>query len=176
MTPRESSSRPAPAPDDRAVDAATAWAAAAAVPDPELPMVTIGGLGVLRDVTVDDRGRAHVQLTPTYTGCPAMEAIRADVVEALTDAGCLHVDVELVLSPPWSTDRITAEARGALAAAGIAPPPQRGETVDLALPPACPRCGSRRTRVLSRFGATACTALWVCGPCREPFTQVKTVR
>jgi ring-1,2-phenylacetyl-CoA epoxidase subunit PaaD len=160
------------------VDTAAAWAAAAAIPDPELPVVTIGGLGILRDVTVDDRGRAHVQLTPTYSGCPAMEMIRTQVIDALTAAGCLQVDVEFVLAPAWSTDQITEEARAALAAAGIAPPPARRADgiVEVALAPACPRCGSHRTRELSRFGATSCKALWRCEACHEPFEQVKELR
>jgi ring-1,2-phenylacetyl-CoA epoxidase subunit PaaD len=159
--------------DTEVLDAATAWAVAAGVPDPELPVVGIGGLGILREVTVDDRGRAHVRLTPTYSGCPAMETIRADVIDALTAAGCLHVDVEFVLSPAWSSDDISAEARSALAAAGIAPPGQRRGPGGLTLTPPCPRCGSHDVRLLSRFGSTSCKALWVCGGCREPFEQFK---
>ncbi len=160
-----------------AVDTETAWAVAAAVPDPELPVVGIGGLGILRNVRVDDRGRAHVQLTPTYSGCPAMETIRAHVVEALTTAGCHQVDVEFVLAPAWTTDDITDEARAALAAAGIAPPSShRAGSVVLRISPACPRCGAHDVRELSRFGATSCKALWVCSVCREPFEQVKDLR
>jgi ring-1,2-phenylacetyl-CoA epoxidase subunit PaaD len=155
------------------LDSAAAWAVAAAVPDPELPVVGIGGLGILRDVTVDDRGRAHVRLTPTYSGCPAMETIRSDVIDALTAAGCQHVDVEFVLSPAWSSDDITVDARAALAAAGVAPPQQRTGSVALSLMPPCPRCGSHDVRLLSRFGSTSCKALWVCEDCREPFEQVK---
>ena len=177
MTPRDERSEPAGPTPEPVVDAATAWAVAAAVPDPELPVVTIAGLGILRDVTVDDRGRAHVRLTPTYSGCPAMETIRSQVIEALADAGCLQVEVEFVLAPAWTTDLISEEARASLAAAGIAPPQRRrsGDAVRVGTPPACPACGSRHTRELSRFGSTSCKALWVCGSCLEPFELVKTL-
>ena len=99
-----------------------AWALTAEVPDPEIPVVTIADLGILRDVEVDDRGWVHVQVTPTYSGCPAMDAIADDVVERLTLAGFQHVDVEFVLSPAWSTDQITGDGLAKLAAYGIAPP------------------------------------------------------
>lgn len=158
------------------VTAAEAWAVAAGVPDPELPVVTIADLGILREVTVDDRGRAHVQITPTYSGCPAMETIRADLVRALTEAGCQQVSVEFVLSPAWSTDQMTDRARAALAAYGIAPPRPRVEPVPVGLTGGvvpCPRCGSLASRELSRFGSTACKSVWVCGSCREPFDHFK---
>jgi ring-1,2-phenylacetyl-CoA epoxidase subunit PaaD len=154
-----------------------AHAIAATVPDPELPMVTIADLGILRDVTEDDQGRVHVTITPTYSGCPAMEAIRADLVDALTLAGYQHVDVEFVLSPAWSTDDLTDAAKAKLERAGIAPPgpaPVAG-TVALALPVRCPQCGSLDTRESSHFGSTACKSLWVCRACREPFDHVKAI-
>ncbi len=152
-----------------------AWAIAAEVPDPELPVVTLGDLGVLRSVTEDDQARVHVRITPTYTACPATETIREDLETALTVAGYLRVCVETVLAPAWTTDWITPRGRRRLLAAGIAPPHQRvaDGPVDLTLSPACPRCGSHRTRESSRFGSTACTGLWVCGACREPFSLVR---
>src|SRR3954454_23297947 len=103
---------------------------AATVLDPELPHVTIEDLGILRDVTEDDQGRVHVTITPTYSGCPAMETIRADLVETLTCAGYQHVDVEFVLSPAWSTDDVTEEGRAKLARAGIPPPGPLGARPD----------------------------------------------
>jgi ring-1,2-phenylacetyl-CoA epoxidase subunit PaaD len=151
---------------------------AAAVLDPELPMVTIEDLGILRDVTEDDQGRVHVTITPTYSGCPAMETIRQDIVETLTLAGYLHVDVEFVLSPAWSTDDLTDLGRDKLTEAGIAPPgpvrPADGP-VPLALSVRCPQCGSLDTRESSRFGSTACKSLWVCRSCREPFDHFKAL-
>jgi ring-1,2-phenylacetyl-CoA epoxidase subunit PaaD len=151
-----------------------ARALAAEVPDPEIPVVTIEDLGILRDVTEDDRGWVHVQVTPTYSGCPAMDAIADDVVERLTRAGYLHVDVEFVLSPAWSTDDISAAGLAKLAAYGIAPPSPTGP-VALTLSVRCPQCGSLDTRESSRFGSTACKSLWGCNACREPFDHFKAL-
>jgi ring-1,2-phenylacetyl-CoA epoxidase subunit PaaD len=150
---------------------------AATVLDPELPMVTIEDLGILRDVTEDDQGRVHVTITPTYSGCPAMETIRDDLVDSLTLAGYQRVDVEFVLSPAWSTDDLTDAGRQKLARAGIAPPgPVRaGAPVSVALSVRCPQCGSLDTRESSRFGSTACKSLWVCRACREPFDHFKAL-
>lgn len=152
---------------------------AATVPDPELPMVTIEDLGILRDVTEDDQGRVHVTITPTYSGCPAMETIRDDLVETLTLSGYQHVDVEFVLSPAWSTDDLTDEGREKLVRAGIAPPGAVGDRQDrpvpLTLAVRCPQCGSLDTRESSRFGSTACKSLWVCRTCREPFDHFKAL-
>ena len=134
-------------------------------------MVTIADLGILRDVTEDDQGRVHVQITPTYSGCPAMETIRDDLIEALTCAGYLHVDVEFVLSPAWTTDWMTDAAKDKLTAYGVAPPGPRhyGEQVALPLSVRCPQCGSLDTRESSRFGSTACKSLWVCRSCGGAF-------
>jgi ring-1,2-phenylacetyl-CoA epoxidase subunit PaaD len=145
--------------------------AVAGVVDPELRVVTIDDLGILRDVTADDAGHVTVTITPTYAGCPAMDVIRADIRAALAAAG--HPDAEVVttLTPPWSTDDISEAGRAKLAAAGIAPPSPA--TVTLTLSPRCPHCGSPDTAQLSRFGSTACKALWRCRACGEPFDQVK---
>ena len=148
-----------------------AWRIAADLPDPELPVVTIADLGILRDVTEDDQGRVHVTITPTYSGCPAMETISADLVETLTAAGYQRVDVEFALSPAWTTDWMTDEARTKLAAYGVAPP----GPVALTLAVRCPQCGSLDTRESSRFGSTACKSLWVCQSCREPFDHFKAI-
>ena len=149
----------------------SAWKIAADIPDPELPVVTIADLGILRDVTEDDQGRVHVQITPTYSGCPAMEAIRTDLVDTLTAAGYQHVDVEFVLAPAWTTDWMTEEAKAKLASYGVAPP----GPVGLTLAVKCPQCGSLDTRESSRFGSTACKSLWVCRECREPFDHFKAL-
>lgn len=155
-------------------DHGRAWEVAASVPDPELPVVTIADLGILRDVTEHDQGSVHVRITPTYSGCPAMETIREDLVSALTGAGFWHVDVEFVLAPAWTTDWMTEEGRRKLAAYGIAPPGPRAE-VGLTLSVKCPQCSSLRTRELSRFGSTSCKSLWVCTECREPFDHFKAI-
>ncbi|WP_242665166.1 MULTISPECIES: 1,2-phenylacetyl-CoA epoxidase subunit PaaD [unclassified Nocardioides] len=156
---------------------APAWRIAADVLDPELPVVTIADLGILRDVTEDDQGRVHVQITPTYSGCPAMETIRTDLVDTLTAAGYQHVDVEFVLSPAWTTDWMSDTARAKLTAYGIAPPAARAAAgpVPLELSVRCPQCGSTDTRESSRFGSTACKSLWVCRGCREPFDHFKAI-
>ena len=150
-----------------------AWQLAAGVADPELPVVTIADLGILRDVTEDDQGRAHVQITPTYSGCPAMETIRADLVDVLTRAGYRSVDVEFVLSPAWTTDWMSDAAKEKLRAYGIAPPGSGPVTLPLSV--RCPQCGSLETRESSRFGSTACKSLWVCRACREPFDHFKAI-
>ena len=151
-----------------------ARASVAAVLDPELPMITIEDLGILRDVRVEhdeDRGDVvHVTITPTYAGCPAMEAIAADIGAALDGR---PVEVHTVLSPAWSTDDLTDAGRRKLAEAGIAPPGRAPTGTPLTLTIRCPQCGSPDTRELSRFGSTACKALWVCRTCREPFDSFK---
>ena len=159
-------------------------AVASAVTDPELPTVTLADLGVLRDVRTEADGTVVVDITPTYTGCPAMGVMRADLVHALHRAGFERVEVRTVLSPPWTTDWITDEGRRKLAAGGIAPPgraPVRSPgPVPLSLGPtvrtaACPLCGSPDTEELSEFGATACKALRRCRSCREPFEHLKEI-
>jgi len=143
--------------------------AVAAVVDPELRVVTIEELGILRDVTVDGAGRATVTITPTYSGCPAMDVIRADVVAAARAAGYPDAAVRTVLAPAWSTDDITDAGKAKLAAAGIAPPGPRLLTIGFR----CPHCGSPDTERLSTFGSTPCKALWRCRACTEPFEAVK---
>lgn len=156
-------------------DEAALRALAGAVPDPELPVLTLADLGVLRDVHLGPGGEAEVRLTPTYTGCPAVETMATDIERALRAAGVREVRVRTVLSPPWSTDDITAEGRRKLAEAGIAPPRPTGPggPVPLTLAIRCPRCGSTDTTLLSRFSSTACKALRRCDSCREPFDHVK---
>jgi ring-1,2-phenylacetyl-CoA epoxidase subunit PaaD len=157
---------------------------AAAVPDPELPMMTLADLGILRRVTAED-GHVVVTITPTYSGCPALPEIARDLRYRLAQAGFADVAVRTELAPAWSSDQITPEGRGKLRAAGIAPPgpgPHGGRgPVPLTLttarrePVACPRCGSRDTEQTAAFGPTACTALFRCGACGEPFEHVKDI-
>ena len=145
-----------------------------AVVDPELRVVTIEELGILRDVQVDQKGHVTVTITPTYTGCPAMDVIRTDITRALAVQGYPDVEVRTVLRPAWSTEMISDDGRRKLAAAGIAPPSTtRSSVVMVGLSVACPRCGSLDTEEISRFGSTACKALWRCRACAEPFDRVK---
>jgi ring-1,2-phenylacetyl-CoA epoxidase subunit PaaD len=155
-----------------------ARAAAAAVLDPELPVLTIADLGILRDVAMADDGTVVVTITPTYSGCPAMDVIRRDVEDAVRAAGFDRVEVRTVLSPAWTTDWLTESGRRALQDYGIAPPSRRTTStgpVALSLSVRCPQCGSPDTRESSRFGSTACKSLWVCNACREPFDHMKAI-
>jgi len=137
------------------------WEVLAQVPDPEIPVVSVVDLGIVRAV---ENGR--VVITPTYTGCPATIAIEQSIREALDAAGYRNVAIETILSPPWTTDWISEEGKAKLAAYGIAPP-------DLAKAATCPRCGSTDTEEVSRFGSTPCKAQWRCKSCLEPFDRFK---
>jgi ring-1,2-phenylacetyl-CoA epoxidase subunit PaaD len=156
---------------------------AQSVPDPELPMLTLADLGILRDVTVRD-GSVVVSLTPTYSGCPAIAEIRADLASRLAAAGFADVDVRTVLTPAWTSDFISPAGRRKLAEAGIAPPRSQqraqGGPVPLTLfaagpRVACPVCGSGDTERTAAFGATACKDLYRCRACAEPFEHVKEI-
>ncbi|MGH8860546.1 MAG: 1,2-phenylacetyl-CoA epoxidase subunit PaaD [Jatrophihabitantaceae bacterium] len=160
---------------------AGAYEIAAAVEDPELPMLTVGDLGILRDVR-EDGDAVTATITPTYSGCPAMREISHDVRHRLERAGYAHVTVRTQLSPPWTSDWITESGRRKLAAAGIAPPhatPTRTGPIPLTLSArraiACPRCGSTRTGTIAAFSGTACKSLHRCDECREPFEHVKAI-
>jgi ring-1,2-phenylacetyl-CoA epoxidase subunit PaaD len=149
----------------------------ATVTDPEIPVITIADLGVLRDVQVDG-GHVTVTITPTYSGCPAMDEIRADIRSALAAGGVDDVEVRTVLSPAWTTDWMSEAGRDRLRAYGIAPPTRRAQgpvLVTLGRParPACPLCGSAQTEELTRFASTSCKSLWRCLSCREPFDHFK---
>lgn len=155
---------------------------AGSVPDPELPVLTLLELGVLRAVHVHGADAVEVELTPTYTGCPAIEAMSLDIERALHAHGIRDVTVRTVLRPAWSTDDITAEGRRKLREFGIAPPRVRAASgpVPVPLGPTrtlepvhCPHCGSTDTELLSRFSSTACKALRRCLSCREPFDHFK---
>jgi len=139
------------------------------VVDPEIPVLTIGDLGILRDVAVDDDGGVTVTITPTYSGCPAMAVIEEEIVAALAAAGIGGVTVRQVFSPAWTTDWMSPAAKEKLRSFGIAPP----GSVATPGPVLCPRCSSEATRVVAEFGSTACKALMVCERCGEPFDRFK---
>ena len=151
-----------------------AWEAAATVCDPELPALTVADLGVLRSVSTDGT-TVDVEITPTYSGCPAMAMIAVDIETALHDAGFPQVRVTTVLSPAWTTDWLSADGRRKLRESGIAPPPPGGSRRALFGEPiaACPRCDSPDTEQLAEFGSTSCKSLWRCRACREPFDLFK---
>jgi ring-1,2-phenylacetyl-CoA epoxidase subunit PaaD len=177
---------PRRAPDDEAAPVARrtpAYDVAAATPDPEIPTLTIEDLGILRSVDYSPGRGTVVTITPTYSGCPAMREIAADVQARLNRAGFERVTVATQLAPPWTTDWITAEGHRKLAAVGIAPPsaaPRRDGPVPLTLgarpaSPPCPRCGSPDTRLTAQFSATACKSLHRCDACGEPYEAVKAI-
>lgn len=160
-----------------------AYAIARTVTDPELPMLTLEDLGVLRDLEVTETGAVVVGITPTYSGCPAMATMRDDLVHRLNDHGFADVEVRVRLHPAWSSDWITPQGRRALADHGIsAPGPARHQDgpIMLSLSPTrrmltCPRCASAEVELTSEFGTTACKALYRCRACLEPFEHVKEI-
>jgi ring-1,2-phenylacetyl-CoA epoxidase subunit PaaD len=142
----------------------------AAVVDPEIPVLTIADLGILRDVTEDRNGSVRVTITPTYSGCPAMDHLRRAIERTLIAAGYDEIEIITTFEPPWTTDWMTDEGRRKLTEYGIAPPRQHpGEPI------LCPQCRSASSRVVSEFGATACKALRVCSACGEPFDHFKEI-
>jgi ring-1,2-phenylacetyl-CoA epoxidase subunit PaaD len=162
--------------------AAKAWDIAATICDPEIPVLTIEDLGILRSVSVVSGAggpAVEVTITPTYSGCPAMDTIRDDVVAALGRHGYADVRVKLVLAPAWTTDWMTEAGKAKLAEYGIAPPTGmagvRTGPVRLGLSVKCPRCSSLNTRELTRFGSTSCKALYQCNDCKEPFDYFKVL-
>ncbi len=160
-----------------------AWEIAASVVDPEIPVLTIEDLGVLRSVD-EDGDRVRVELTPTYSGCPAIDAMRDDVRAALLAGGYTDVEVRMVISPAWTTDWMSEDGKRKLREYGIAAPNGRapvhgggahGARVALRMAVKCPRCDSLDTRELARFGSTSCKALYECRSCLEPFDFFKVL-
>ncbi len=147
------------------------------VMDPEIPVLTIEDLGILRDVKVHDDGLIEVIITPTYSGCPAMNMIEVNIKATLQELGHDNVKVTTVLSPAWTTDWISEEGRQKLKSYGIAPPEEssvdKGALFSDEKKIQCPRCGSKNTKMLSQFGSTACKALHQCNDCKEPFDYFK---
>lgn len=157
-----------------------AWDIAATVVDPEIPVLTIADLGILRNVDVQGNS-VTVTITPTYSGCPAMDAIRDDVYAAFKKEGYADVHVDLVLAPAWTTDWMTESGKQKLQEYGIAPPTGHSKAgghsgpVRLSLAVKCPQCNSLNTKELTRFGSTSCKALYVCQDCKEPFDYFKVL-
>jgi ring-1,2-phenylacetyl-CoA epoxidase subunit PaaD len=156
----------------RAPTAADVWRLLDRVVDPEIPVLTLADLGVLRDVAVADDVGVIVTITPTYSGCPALDTMRSDIRAVLAEEGFTNVEIRTVLRPAWTTDMMSAEGRIKLAQFGIAPP---GPTAAPNAPVLCPQCLSADTATVSIFGSTACKALMVCSRCREPFDYFKAI-
>ena len=152
------------------------WEILATVPDPEVPVLSVLDLGVVRAVNCAETGEVEVVITPTYTGCPAMQAIEVNIVSALQEAGYSGIKVTTILSPPWTTDWLTEAGKAKLLAYGIAPPVGMADKALLLGEErgiVCPQCGSKNTQMLSQFGSTACKALHRCLDCLEPFDYFK---
>lgn len=147
-------------------DIASVWTLLETVVDPEIPVLTVADLGIIRDVHLTEGG-VEVVITPTYSGCPAMHMIEVQIMAALKEAGFEDVKIKTVLSPAWTTDWITEEGMAKPEKFGIAPPRKNQEV------PNCPQCGSPHTKLLSQFGSTACKSLWQCQECKEPFDHFK---
>ncbi len=151
-----------------------------AVTDPEIPVLTIEDLGILRGLEVRGDGHVIVTITPTYSGCPAMQVITDEILLSLAAAGYADASVKTVLAPAWTTDWMTDDGRRKLKEYGIAPPTGRmpagaSQPVPVGLSVRCPQCGSPDTREISRFGSTACKSLWSCKTCLEPFDHFKAI-
>ncbi|MCU0434450.1 MAG: phenylacetate-CoA oxygenase subunit PaaJ [Bacteroidia bacterium] len=159
-------------------ETAAVWNILRRVPDPEIPVLNVVEMGIVRSVEVNGNN-VHVGITPTYSGCPAMDVIGDEIKRSLSQNGFAEVSVKYILSPAWTTDWLTAEAREKLRQYGIAPPEHttaekaalsgEGKTVT------CPRCKSTHTHMVSNFGSTACKALWQCDDCKEPFDYFKCI-
>lgn len=147
---------------------------AGAIPDPEMPALTLADLGILREVRIDRSGHVDVEITPTYSGCPALETIREDVERCVRDHGFADVTVHIVLSPAWTTDWMSDTGRVKLREYGIAPPRQHlFDVQSLRMAVECPQCNSSRTREVSCFGSTQCQAVRRCDACGETFPHFK---
>jgi ring-1,2-phenylacetyl-CoA epoxidase subunit PaaD len=157
------------------------WDALPEVLDPEVPVLSVVDLGIVRDIR-EDGDTVIVDITPTYSGCPAMRVIEQDIESALRQAGAQRVRINTVYQPAWTTDWISEDARERLRSYGIAPPTGRAAVGEELIPLrrrvqalSCPRCGSRQTEERSEFGSTACKAIWFCTSCSEPFEYLKPI-
>ena len=152
------------------------WQALEAVKDPEIPVVSVVEMGIVRQVNVD-HDHVRVQMTPTFSGCPALQVMRDEIEAEVRRVGAAEVTVETILSPPWSTDWITEEARQKLRAFGLAPPPRHGGNLAVTFfeVVACPYCDSNNTSVKNTFGSTLCRAIYYCNYCQQPFEQFKAL-
>jgi ring-1,2-phenylacetyl-CoA epoxidase subunit PaaD len=154
----------------------TIWQALEAVKDPEIPVVSVVEMGIVREVTVVGE-RVTVKMTPTFSGCPALDVMRRDIQACVLALGAREVHVETVLSPPWTTDWLSAETRARLKAFGLSPPPRHSGNVMVTFyePAPCPYCDSEDTEIRNSFGPTLCRAIYYCRACQQPFEQFKAL-
>ncbi len=152
------------------------WEILEEVKDPEIPVVSVVEMGLIRQVALDEN-QVIVRMTPTFAGCPALQVMRSEIETRLHQAGAENVRVQFTLSPPWTTDWITLEARKKLKDFGLAPPPPHRDNFDLLLQDTaiCPYCNSENTQLKNDFGSTLCRAIYVCKDCKQPFEQFKPV-
>ncbi|MDX1615849.1 MAG: 1,2-phenylacetyl-CoA epoxidase subunit PaaD [Candidatus Promineifilaceae bacterium] len=153
------------------------WEALDEVKDPEIPVVSVVEMGIVRRVEIGASGRVTVTMTPTFAGCPALKVMEDEIEDRIRRLGFDLVEVETVLAPAWSSDWISEEARRKLRAFGLAPPKRHGGQVEVTFfePAVCPRCDSTNTSVKNTFGPTLCRAIYVCNACQEPFEQFKAL-
>jgi len=156
------------------VTAEVVWSALEAVKDPEIPVISVVEMGIVREVTVTAEG-VTVKMTPTFSGCPALEVMRSDIQRKVRELGVERVDVEVVLHPPWSSDWIDEAGRQKLKGFGLAPPPKHGGKIEITFYErvGCPRCDSENTTLRNSFGPTLCRSMYTCDDCQEPFEQFK---
>lgn len=152
------------------------WQALESVKDPEIPVVSVVEMGIVRDVTVDG-DRVIVKMTPTFSGCPALDVMRQQIAACVRELGATEVTVETVLSPPWTTDWLSDETRARLKAFGLSPPARHGGNVAITFyePAPCPYCNSENTVLKNSFGPTLCRAIYYCQACQQPFEQFKAL-
>lgn len=150
------------------------WAALADVPDPEIPVVSLVEMGIIRKVALRD-DTVTVTMTPTFSGCPALHMMRDQITQRLLQMGLKEVTIQTTFNPPWTSDWITESARSKLRAFGLAPPPRHGGSFEIVLMDSvsCPHCGSQNTTLRNSFGSTPCRMIYVCNACQEPFEQFK---
>lgn len=158
------------------MDEASVWSVLEDVCDPEIPVISVVDLGVIHGVEVED-GRVRVDLIPTFAGCPALHAMKQEIETRLGAIGARSVEVVVLLSPPWTTDRISPAGRRKLREFGLSPAPIHGGHVGAVLlePASCPYCGSRETVLKNTFGPTACRSIHFCNHCRQPFEAIKPI-
>lgn len=157
------------------LDSDSVWQALQDVKDPEIPVVSVVEMGIVREVVVTADNTVLVKMTPTFSGCPALHMMKEEIEKRVRQMGAAAVHVETVLYPPWSTDWITPDARAKLKHFGLAPPPQHGGRVEIILYDAatCPYCDSSNTTLKNTFGPTLCRTIYYCNDCQQPFEQFK---